>query len=151
MKLINYRPIEGEVWSPFDRLHSLRDLFDSAFALAAHTPGWTGTMNPPLDVSEDENQIVVELELAGMNKEDFDLSLDNDALTISGERKQSGEKQEGESFRSERFFGQFRRTITLPAPVKADAVSASYQDGILRVTLPKAEEAKPRKIEVKLD
>jgi HSP20 family protein len=151
MKLINYRPINREVWSPFDRLHSLRDLFDSAFTLAAQSPSWSGTWAPPLDVSEDENQVTVELELAGMNKEDFDISLENDVLTISGERKQSSDKEEGESFRSERFFGQFRRSVTLPSAVDPNGVSATYQDGVLRVSLPKAEEAKPRKIEVKLN
>lgn len=151
MKLIKYQPINREVWSPFDRLHSLRDLFDSAFALAAQSPSWSGTWAPPLDVTEDENQITVELELAGMNKDDFDIALENDALTISGERRQTTEKNEGESFRSERFFGQFRRSISLPSAVDLKGVSATYQDGVLRVVLPKSEEAKPRKIEVKLN
>ena len=84
-----------------------------------------------------------------MKKEDFDISLQDDVLTISGERKTGGEKREGESFRSERFFGTFSRSITLPAPVKADEVKATYEDGVLTVTLPKAEEAKPKKIEVR--
>lgn len=151
MKIINYRPINREAWSSFDRLHSLRDLFDSAFALASQAPGLPRTWAPPLDVSEDENQILVELELAGLKKEDFDISLQNDTLTISGERRQAAEKQEGESFRSERFFGEFRRTLTLPSAVNPGAVTATYQDGVLRVVLPKAEEAKPRKIEVNLN
>jgi HSP20 family protein len=103
---------------------------------------------PALDIHEDADRVTVKLEAAGMKKEDFDISLHDDNLTISGERKAETEKREGESFRSERFFGSFSRTITLPAMVKADGVSATYTDGVLTITLPKAEEAKPKKIEV---
>ena len=106
--------------------------------------------SPALDVYEDGNKITVQLELAGMKKEDFDLALQNDVLTISGERKQESETREGESFRSERLFGAFSRSVTLPAPVQGDKVKATYRDGILTVELPKAEEAKPKKIEVKV-
>jgi HSP20 family protein len=91
----------------------------------------------------------VKVELAGMKKEDFDLSLEDDTLTVSGQRK--AETTSGESFRSERFFGSFSRTVTLPSAVEADKVKATYQDGILTVVLPKAEEAKPKKIEVHLN
>jgi HSP20 family protein len=93
----------------------------------------------------------VQVELAGMKKEDFDISLQDDMLTISGERKSESEKREGESFRSERSFGAFSRSITLPSPVKAEEVKATYEDGVLTVTLPKAEEAKPKKIQVNLN
>ena len=150
MNLIRYNAPERAVWSPFDRLSSLRDLFDSAFALAANAPGVERSWSPALDVYEDGNKITVQLELAGMKKEDFDLALQNDVLTISGERKQESETREGESFRSERLFGAFSRSVTLPAPVQGDKVKATYRDGILTVELPKAEEAKPKKIEVKV-
>ena len=75
--------------------------------------------------------------------------MQDDVLTISGERK--SESHDGESFRSERFFGTFSRSVTLPSAVKADEVSAAYEDGVLSVTLPKAEEAKPKKIQVNLN
>ena len=151
MKLIRYNPIPREVWSPFDRLNSLRDLFDSAFALAATPPGAGREWLPPLAVREEENAVVVEIELAGMKKEDFDISLENDTLTIAGERKAESTQAQGESFRSERFFGKFQRSITLPTAVQVESVRAAYKDGILSVTLPKAEEAKPKKIEVGID
>lgn len=147
MKLIrtNYSP-----WSSFDRLSSLRDLLDSAFQLAGpvSTLGTSRGWTPALDVHEDEDKVVVKLEAAGMKKEDFDISLHDDNLTITGERRAEKKEGEGESFRSERFFGQFSRTVTLPSQVKSDAVKASYEDGVLVVTLPKAEEAKPRKIAI---
>ena len=97
------------------------------------------------------DKITVQVELAGMKKEDFDISLQDDVLTISGERKSESEKREGESFRSERSFGAFSRSVTLPSAVKADEVKATYEDGVLTVTLPKAEEAKPKKIQVNLN
>jgi HSP20 family protein len=102
-------------------------------------------------VYEDADKVTVQLELAGVKKEDFDISLQDDVLTISGERKSESEKREGESYRSERSFGSFSRSVTLPSPVKSADVKATYQDGILTVTLPKAEEAKPRKIQVELN
>lgn len=146
MKLIRYNPIQREVWTPIDQLNSLRDLFDSAFALASSVPGVRREWLPSMDVMEDEHKITVLIDSAGMKKEDFDISLEKGSLTIAGERKQ--EKQDGESFRTERSFGSFRRTIALPSPVVADQISANYRDGTLTIELPKAEEAKPKKIEV---
>jgi HSP20 family protein len=151
MSIIRYKNPELTPWSSLDRLSSLRELFDSAFQLAGSAPGLSSGWAPALDVYEDADNVTVQVELAGMKKDDFDISLQDDILTVSGERKSETEKREGESFRSERIFGSFSRSVTLPAPVKSDAVTASYQDGILTVTLPKAEEAKPRKIQVELN
>ena len=90
-------------------------------------------------------------ELPGMKKEDIDVSLHDGALSISGERKGEEKFQGAETFRSERFVGRFQRSITLPSEVKGDQVKAQYKDGILTVTLPKSEAAKPKQIEVKVD
>jgi HSP20 family protein len=151
MSIIRYRAPELATWSPFDRLSSLRDLLDSAFQLASSAPDFGAGWAPSLDVFEDDSQITVQLEAAGMKKEDFDISLTDGVLTISGERKLQSEKREGESLRSERSFGAFSRSITLPSAVNAEGVKATYEDGVLTVTLPKAEEAKPRKIQVQLN
>lgn len=151
MNIIRYTKPEPTTWSSFDRLSSLRELLDSAFQLASHGPGVSPGWVPALDVYEDDEKVTVQLEAAGMKSEDFDLSLHEGTLTVSGQRKSEAEDREGESFRSERSFGSFSRSVTLPSPVKGDAVKASYTDGILTVTLPKAEEAKPKKISVELN
>lgn len=151
MNLIRYNTPSLTPWSSFDRLSSLRDLLDSAFQLAGVNAEAGSRWAPGLDVFQDDDSVTVKLELAGMKKEDFDISLQDDILTISGERKSERENSEGESFRSERVFGAFRRTVTLPAPVKSDAVKATYEEGVLTVTLPKAEEAKPKKIAISLN
>lgn len=151
MNIIRYNTPSLTPWSSFDRLSSLRDLLDSAFQLAGVNAEAGSRWAPSLDVFQDDDAVTVKLELAGMKKEDFDISLQDDILTISGERKSERESGEGESFRSERVFGAFRRTVTLPAPVKSDAVKATYEEGVLTVTLPKAEEAKPKKIAISLN
>jgi HSP20 family protein len=151
MSIIRYRTPELAGWSPFDRLSSLRELLDSAFQLASTSPEFGSGWAPALDVFEDESKITVQLEAAGMKKEDFDISLHDGVLTVSGERKFESEKREGESLRSERSFGAFSRSITLPSAVNAEGVKATYEDGILTVTLAKAEEAKPKKIQVELN
>lgn len=101
-----------------------------------------------MDVYEDGNSFTVHVELPGMKKEDFDISLHEGSLSISGERKVQEKFEASDAFRSERFVGRFQRTVHLPAPVAADRVSAQYKDGVLSVTLPKAEEAKPKQINV---
>jgi HSP20 family protein len=106
--------------------------------------GWT----PALDVSEDKDNVYVRVELPGMRKEDIDVSLHNGSLSISGERKSEEEFKDAEVYRAERFFGRFQRTVTLPTQVAADKIKAQYKDGLLNVTLPKAEEAKPKHIDV---
>jgi HSP20 family protein len=109
-----------------------------------------GVWSPPLDVFQDKDHVFVKCELPGMKKEDIKISLHENTLTISGERKQEREVKEGEAFRSERFFGRFHRSITLPVTVEANHVKAQYKDGILAVSLAKAEEAKPKQIEVQV-
>ncbi|MFZ4597873.1 MAG: Hsp20/alpha crystallin family protein [Terrimicrobiaceae bacterium] len=135
-------------WSPLYRLAPWRDLLESRLGLndTAGPTGW----RPPLDVYEDTENVTVTVELAGLKKEDFEISLEDDTLTVSGKRTTETQETRGECFRSERVFGAFQRSVSLPAPVNPDGVTAGYQDGVLTVTLPKAEEAKPRKIEVQL-
>ena len=85
-----------------------------------------------------------------MKKEEIDISLHDGCLSISGERKSESNHEGAEIYRAERFFGRFQRTVTLPTPLRTDKVKAQYKDGILTVTLPKAEEAKPKHIDVNM-
>jgi len=103
--------------------------------------------SPALDLYQNNDNLVAVIELPGMRKEEIEISLHDGTLTISGERKResnNGEKAE----RSERYVGTFRRSIALPTRVDASKVTATYRDGILTVTMPKAEEAKPKQIQV---
>jgi HSP20 family protein len=110
--------------------------------------GWA----PPLDLSEDQNNLIVEVELPGVKKDDLEVSVHNGVLSISGERPVvESEQKDATYYRQERFHGRFHRSITLPKPVELDAVKADYRNGILTVTLPKTEEARPRQIEVSHD
>ena len=99
---------------------------------------------------EDKDNVVIVMELPGMKKEDIDISLHNGSLTISGERKNEEKYGDAEVYRAERFVGKFQRSVTLPAPVSADKVTAQYKEGVLTITLPKSEEAKPKQIEVQV-
>jgi HSP20 family protein len=151
MNLIRYQNPELSAWPTLDRWSNLRDelnsLFDLPFLTNFNRQDLFGGWSPALDLYQNNDNLVAVLELPGMRKEDFEISLRDGTLTISGERKSSssnGDKAE----RTERYVGTFRRSITLPARVDANRVSATYRDGILTVTLPKAEEAKPKRIEI---
>jgi HSP20 family protein len=150
MSIIRYQFPRLSNWSSFDRLSSLRDevnrLFD--FSLPARDSGLFSGWSPALDVFDDKDSLVVKVELPGLKKEEINISLHEGVLTVSGERKRDTEKKEGQSFRSERYFGKFQRSVTLPTAVDSSKVSASYKDGVLSVELPKAEEAKPKQIAV---
>lgn len=148
MSIIRYQ--FPQLSSSFDRLSSLRDevnrLFD--FSLPARDSGLFSGWSPALDVFDDKDSLVVKVELPGLKKDEINISLHEGVLTVSGERKRETEKKEGESFRSERYFGKFQRSVTLPTAVNSNSVSAAYKDGVLTVELPKAEEAKPKQIAV---
>jgi len=159
MSLMKWQRPDFWSLSPVRRMASLRDEMDNLFNLALgrfngspaepdrgsqFLEGWF----PAVDVYEDKDNLVVRAELPGMKKEDIEISLHEGFLTLSGERK-GQEKQEGaETYRSERWLGRFHRTISIPCSVVPDKIKATYTDGILTVSLPKAEEAKPKQIAI---
>ncbi len=126
----------------------LNSLFESPFWSGRGRPGQLfSAWSPALDLYQNSDNVVAVVELPGMRREDIEISLHDGTLTISAARKRetsNGEKAE----RTERYIGKFRRSITLPTRVDANKVSATYRDGILTVTLPKATEAKPKQIPV---
>ncbi len=132
-----------ELWTDrfedFFRMPSLLDWSDRPL-MAWH---------PALDVEETDDSFIVRMDLPGMNKKDIHVSLDNNVLTIQGERKREKEEKDANYYCTERFHGSFRRSFTLPSQVDPDQIKADYKNGVLTVTLPKKEEAKARKIEIK--
>ncbi|MBI4324353.1 MAG: Hsp20/alpha crystallin family protein [Chloroflexi bacterium] len=151
MKLTRFQ--RPNLWPAFDPLTNLRDeinrLFDAPFGELTHSSEVFNVWGPALDLYEDKDHLIVKAELPGMKKEEIDISLHDGTLTIAGERKPEGKYADAEISRSERFFGRFQRTVNLPLLVESSKAKATYQDGILTVTLPKAEAAKPKQIEVK--
>jgi HSP20 family protein len=109
------------------------------------------TWAPALDLYENKDNLVVTAELPGLKKENIDISLHEDNLTIAGGRKEEKQYGEDETQRAERFYARFQRTLGLPKKVDVNAIKASYKDGILTVTLPKAPEARPRQIEANVN
>jgi HSP20 family protein len=153
MKLIRYQTPDSPPWLAFDRWSNLRDELNSFFEM----PFWSGLgrtgqlftgWSPALDLYESGDHLVAVAELPGMSKEAIDISLHDGTLTISGERKREKSNNGETAQRTERYVGTFRRSISLPSRVDPTRVSATYEDGILKVTLPKAEEAKPKQIQV---
>lgn len=141
-------------WEPFRELATMRDVMDRFFdepfmRLPTVWEREQGTMSLALDVMENPENYVVKASVPGINPEDIEITLDNNMLTIRGESKADTERKEGEYHLRERRYGSFYRSVTLPANVKADQIEAVNENGVLTLTLPKAEEAKPKKIEVK--
>jgi HSP20 family protein len=149
-------------WYPFEDLRGAQDelnqsQMDSLFAptlglfgqrqdaAMPSTPVWA----PALDISERKDAYLVSVELPGAKLEDLEITLDDGLLTIQGERSFADDSSEQQYHRVERRYGAFRRSITLPAHVMADMVEASFEDGVLQIVVPKAEEAKPKRIQVR--
>lgn len=153
MTLVRWNKPEAPRWAPFQQLSTLREEIDRLFesplsTFAGVTQPFFGGWCPALDLYEDQDNLTLRAEVPGMRKEDIEISLQEGVLTVSGERKLEKEYENAETHRSERFAGRFQRSLTLPAPIDADKVKASYKDGILTVVLPKTEAAKPKQITV---
>ena len=134
-------------WDPFQDLLAIQDEMNQVFGRARQGQGgrvWA----PALDISERKDAYVVTVEVPGVKPEDLDITLEDGLLTIQGERQFTSESSEEQYHRVERSSGTFRRSITLPAQIMADEVDASMEDGVLRILVPKAEEAKAKRIQV---
>jgi HSP20 family protein len=141
-------------WPTLGSLFGLRELhhlIESPLGEIARGAQLLRVWHPALDVYEDKDNVFVKAEIAGLKKEDIDVSVEDDVLTISGERKSEEKSADTETHRTECFTGSFHRAVTLPSGVEAARVTAQYKDGILTVTLPKSEASKPKQIEVKID
>ena len=150
IELTHWRRPDTSVWPTVGSLFGLSAELDRLFEASRESRAPLRFWNPALDVYEDKDNLFVKAELAGLKKEDIEVSLEDGVLTLSGERKSDEKLAAAQAHRAERFAGRFQRSLTLPSEVKTDQVTASYTDGILTITLPKAEAAKPRQIEVKI-
>lgn len=139
---------------PFQTLRRLSTLLDEAFAGFAFPSDENGTLTaawtPACDVFEDKDAVKIVAEIPGVKPEDVKLSIENNLLTIRGEKKQLAEEKAERVHRYERSYGTFERRFALPNTVDPDRIEAQYDNGLLTVTLPKVERARPREIQVKV-
>jgi HSP20 family protein len=145
---------ELTTWRPFRELEKMRTDMDRLWETffegrpkVRELGGWV----PSIDVSETKNDLVVKAELPGMDPKDIDISLNDGYLTLKGEKKQEREEKEENYHYIERSYGSFTRSVQLPKEVKRDKITASYKNGILKITLPKSEEAKKKDVKIKVE
>ena len=147
-------------WDPFQDLRSAQDEMAQMSPMLAHALGlharqqgndraMTTAWAPALDISERKDAYLVTVEVPGVEPEDLDITMEDGLLTIKGERQFTSESSEQQFHRVERRYGAFRRSITLPAQVQADHIEATFDNGVLQIVVPKAEEAKPKRIQVR--
>ena len=141
-------------WDPFQDLISLQERMNRLFEQTldrsrGEREGMVaGTWAPAVDIYETPDSIVLQAELPGLSKDDIDIQVRDNVLTLKGERRSEKEVKEGNYLRVERAYGGFQRAFTLPAAVQADKVRAVFRDGVLDVSIPKAEEAKSKQIKI---
>jgi HSP20 family protein len=143
-------------FDPFRDMLTLQDrmnrLFDESFRAISKSGGeedWTlGSWSPAVDIYEQNGNIVLKAELPGVEPKDVDVRVENNVLTLRGERKLDNEVKRENYHRIERAYGSFSRSFTLPSVVDTEKIKAEYRDGVLRMTLPKRDEAKPKQITI---
>ena len=141
-------------WDPFRDVLALQNRMNSIFQeynrQQADGDVATAAFVPPVDIYEDEHKIVLKLEVPGMKESDLDIQLENQVLTVKGERKFEKEEKEENFHRIERRYGSFYRSFTIPNTVNPESVKAGYDAGVLRIELAKRQEAKPKQIKVEI-
>src|ERR1051325_6037131 len=152
-KRMRFRVMSIVRYDPFRDLRTLQEevnrLFSTNLTRSFDDEGiGRGAWAPSVDIYENKDQIVLEAELPGMKQEEFDISIENNVITLRGERKFEKTDETDNYHRVERSYGAFTRSFTLPQTVSAEGASAEYNNGVLRVTLPKREETKSRRIQV---
>lgn len=144
-----------QLWNPFEEFENLLDRYNKSGGKSLgkqyNTDLSFADWAPSVDIEEAEDKYVIKADLPGVDKKDIDVKLENGVLSIRGEKQTEKETGKGtKRHRTERFHGTFARSFTLPDAVKAEKVDASYKDGVLALTIPKAEEAKPKSIDIKV-
>jgi len=154
MAILRWRPMGQNVerWDPFrdvgDFQSELNRVFDGFFGRSGTMPGGDRVWAPAVDMYETKDDLVVTAELPGVNEKEVQLSITGDVLSLKGERTPNQDTKQESFHRGERWYGRFERHLSLPVSVQADKVKATYRDGVLMITLPKAEEIKPKSIKI---
>ena len=143
MTLVRYRPLQ-QMLSMQDEMNRMMDSFFRSGVPTAPVDAWY----PACDVRETETDFIVRAELPGVGKDDIKINVINNTLVVRGEKKQETEEKKGSWHHVERTYGAFERTFALPTAVAADKIKARFKDGVLEISLPKAEEARPRPIQI---
>jgi len=131
-------------WDPFRDLIAIQDRVQRM----VNDNATEGTWVPPVDIFQDKDNLVLRAEVPGIDKDAIDVRVENGLLTLQGERKTDTDLDDKNAFRRERIFGRFARSFTLPTTVDATRITAKYRDGLLEIVLPKAEAAKPKRVEI---
>lgn len=151
MAIVKWR---GKEWDPFQELRDLEKglnrFFDTSYDFLPQKLSKEAVWSPSLDISEDKNHVTIKADLPGVKQSDIDISVDNNILTIQGQRKHEEEHKDKKHHSLERFYGSFTRSLSLPAYVDADKIKASYKDGVLEVAMPKKEGAKSKQVKVEV-
>jgi len=146
--------VNNQMWNPFHEFENLLERYNRASgnSLSSRNNGDLSFADwaPSVDIDEQEDKYLIKAELPGVDKNDIDVKLDNGMLRLRGEKHTGSETKEGKRHRSERFYGTFARSFTLPEQIDADKVDASYKDGVLTLAIPKKELAKPKSIDIKI-
>jgi HSP20 family protein len=138
-------------WNPLSDFTALQNQMNRLFDSTLY--GWPGesgthTWMPPADIHETDNELVLTADLPGIDPKSIDIRVENNVLSLAGERKFEESGKNGNVHRVERMYGAFARSFTLSTPVDTDSIQANYKDGVLKITLPKAERAKPKRIAI---
>lgn len=131
-------------FDPFRDLVAIQDRLSRMVSDDATYGAWV----PPVDIFQDKDNLVLRAEVPGVDKDAIDVRVENGVLTLEGDRKAQGDLDDENAFRRERIFGRFARSFTLPTTVDAGRITAKYRDGVLEIVLPKAEAAKPKRVEI---
>jgi HSP20 family protein len=142
-------------WDPFSELPTLQDRVNQLFSQSFSGAGrnieqsmLSANFIPPVDVYEDDHTITLQAEIPGITEKDLDVRMENNILTISGERKLENEEKKENFHRIERQYGRFTRSFTLPSVVDPESVNADFENGVLKITIAKREETKPKQIKI---
>jgi HSP20 family protein len=139
-------------WDPFQEMLNLRRTVDRLFDNASADHDWAQSpvWGLSVDMVENKDEFILKASVPGINPDDLDISYSDDTLTIKGEIKQDKEVKEDQYHLRERRYGSFIRSIALPTKIKGESIEASYQNGVITLRLPKAEEVKPKRIAIKV-